>query len=76
MPIAIRRHSSCQHLSQMEPGSPRIGLPGSGPGRWVFGWGLIYDYSGAAFGITRCQYLVGFPLSGAFRHSKIISITN
>lgn len=33
----------------------------------VLGWGSKYDSNGVAFGITKCQCLVGFHLPGAFK---------
>ena len=75
MPKALGRHSSCQHLSQMEPGSLRIGPLRSGPGRRGFGWGLRYDSNEVAFEITTGQCLVGFRLQGAFKDKDNLAFT-
>ena len=69
--VPVQRHSSCQHLSQMEPGRARIGLLGPGPGRGDRG-GIRSDSSGVVFQTARHQCLVGFRLPGAFKDKNTL----
>lgn len=54
MALAVGRHSSCQHLSQM-------GLAVLTLACWGLEWDWRYYRSGVAFRITKCQCPVGVP---------------